>query len=94
MKEQMIIIFCHSEYYYFFHLILYQFFKNFKKIEYFVSLIIYYIIMPHKDKNDTVRKRGKDKQYERFIKNGQYSQKHIRFMEKLKEDRKIKKVQE
>ena len=40
--------------------------------------------MPHKDKNDTVRKRGKDKQYERFIKNGQYSQKHIRFMEKLR----------
>ena len=50
--------------------------------------------MPHKEKNDTIRKRGKDKQYERFIKNGGYSQKHIRCMEKLKEERKIKKVQE
>ena len=50
--------------------------------------------MPHKDKNDTARKRGKDKQYERLIKNGGYSQKHIRNMEKLKENRKIKRIQE
>ena len=29
-----------------------------------------YIKMPHKDKEDHKRKRGKDKQYERFQKNG------------------------
>jgi len=44
-----------------------------------------YIKMPHKDKEDHKRKRGKDKQYERFQKNGLFSQKHIRITESIKE---------
>ena len=43
--------------------------------------------MPHKDKETRGRVRGKDKQKERFEKNGQYSKKHIRCIENIKEKR-------
>ena len=42
------------------------------------------------DKEDHKRKRGKDKQYERFQKNGLFSQKHIRITESIKEKNTIK----
>ena len=48
------------------------------------------IQMPHKDPDDHKRKRGKDKQYERFQKNGLFSQKHIRITESIKEKNSIK----
>ena len=43
--------------------------------------------MPHKEKETRGRVRGKDKQKERFEKNGQYSKKHIRCIENIKEKR-------
>ena len=46
--------------------------------------------MPHKDKEDHKRKRGKDKQDDRFQKNGLFSQKYIRITESIKEKNKIK----
>ena len=48
------------------------------------------IEMPHKDKEDHKRKRGKDKQDDRFQKNGLFSQKHIRITESIKEKNTIK----
>lgn len=37
--------------------------------------------MPAKDKNNTSRKRGKDKQKDRFNKYGKYSSRSLRFKE-------------
>ena len=41
--------------------------------------------MPRKDSSNQKRKRGKDKQRERYEKNGKYSSKHMRAMERVKE---------
>ena len=43
--------------------------------------------MPRKDSSSQKRKRGKDKQRERYEKNGKYSSKHLRAMERVKEAR-------
>lgn len=43
--------------------------------------------MPRKDSSNQKRKRGKDKQRERYEKNGKYSSKHMRAMERVKEAR-------
>ena len=53
---------------------------------------MFYIKMPHKDKEDHKRKRGKDKQYERFQKNGLFSQKHIRITESIRDKKNIKSI--
>lgn len=43
--------------------------------------------MPRKDSSSQKRKRGKDKQRERYEKNGKYSSKHMRALERVKEAR-------
>ena len=43
--------------------------------------------MPRKDSSSQKRKRGKDKQRERYEKNGKYSSKHMRAMERAQEAR-------
>jgi len=43
--------------------------------------------MPRKDSSSQKRKRGKDKQRERYEKNGKYSSKHMRTLERIKEAR-------
>lgn len=50
--------------------------------------------MPHKDEDNLKRKRGKDKQYERFQKNGTFSQKHIRITQHIKEKKATEKSAE
>ena len=45
--------------------------------------------MPHKNKDYIKRTRGKDKAYERFIRNNGYSNKHIRIKETERERNKI-----
>lgn len=46
--------------------------------------------MPHKDKEDQKRKRGKDKQFDRYKRNGGFSQKHIRIIKEIKNKESIK----
>jgi len=43
--------------------------------------------MPRKDSANQKRKRGKDKQRERYEKNGKYSSKHMRSWERVQEAR-------
>ena len=43
--------------------------------------------MPRKDSSSQKRKRGKDKQRERYEKNGKYSSKHMRSMERAQDAR-------
>ena len=43
--------------------------------------------MPRKDSSNQKRKRGKDKQRERYEKNGKYSSKHMRSWERIQETR-------
>ena len=43
--------------------------------------------MPRKDSSTQKRKRGKDKQRERYEKNGKYSSKHMRAMERVQDAR-------
>ena len=43
--------------------------------------------MPRKDSSSQKRKRGKDKQRERYEKNGKYSSKHMRSLERAQESR-------
>ena len=43
--------------------------------------------MPRKDSSSQKRKRGKDKQRDRYEKNGKYSSKHMRAMERAQEAR-------
>lgn len=43
--------------------------------------------MPRKDSSSQKRKRGKDKQRERYEKNGKYSSKHMRCWERVQEAR-------
>ena len=43
--------------------------------------------MPRKDSSNQKRKRGKDKQRARYEKNGKYSSKHMRALERIKEVR-------
>jgi hypothetical protein len=47
--------------------------------------------MPHKDINCNERRRGKDKQHERYIRNNGYSSKHIRIKEQNLDKQKLKK---
>lgn len=44
--------------------------------------------MPHKVEDMTKRKKGKDKQRERYVRNNGYSSKHIRIKENEKTNQK------